>query len=153
MAVQVKHVTVHRNGQWWVVNTSPPSGKPTIYTVAEGTQDDAAHLPDAGGISGPYSSLAAADAVAAKEPENSTQGTGIPGLSVTPGGGFQASNPLTGLAAIGDFFQRLTQGSTWIRVGEVVLGLILLAAGLARITHAIPAATRVARAVGTKGLA
>lgn len=153
MTIQIKHVIIHRNGQWWVVNTSPLSGTPTIYTVMEGSQDDATHLPDAGGISGPYLSLAAADAVAATEPENSTQPTPIPGLSVTPGGGFQASNPLTGLAAIGDFFQRLTQASTWIRVGEVLLGLILLAAGLARITHAVPAATRIATAVGTRGLA
>lgn len=153
MAVQVKHITIHKTGQWWVVNTSPPSGTPTIYTVMEGTQDDALSLPGGGGISGPYSSLAQANQVAAAEPDNKTQPTGIPGLNVKPGGGFQASNPLTGLAAAGDFFQRLTQGSTWIRVGEFILGVILIAAGLARITHAIPAATRIATMVGTKGLA
>lgn len=37
--------------------------------------------------------------------------------------------PLTGLAAIGDFFQRLTQPSTWIRVGEFVGGGLLLYIG------------------------
>ena len=44
--------------------------------------------------------------------------------------------------------------STWfIRIGQILVGLVLLAAGLARITHAVPAATRVAAAVGTRGLA
>lgn len=44
--------------------------------------------------------------------------------------------PLSGLKAIGDFFSRLTQANTWIRVGEVLLGVILLAVGMARITGA-----------------
>jgi len=41
----------------------------------------------------------------------------------------QAAQLLTGLPAIGDFFQRLTQGSTWIRVGEFLLGALLLISG------------------------
>ena len=40
---------------------------------------------------------------------------------------------LSGLAAIGDFFHRLTEASTWIRVGEVLLGLALITVGLAHI--------------------
>jgi hypothetical protein len=40
---------------------------------------------------------------------------------------------LGGLAAIGDFFQRLTQASTWIRAAEVVLGLGLIIVGLAHL--------------------
>lgn len=40
--------------------------------------------------------------------------------------------PLTGLSAIGDFFQRLTQANTWIRLGEVVLGLVLIVAGVSK---------------------
>lgn len=54
---------------------------------------------------------------------------------------------LSGVAAIGDFFNRLGQASTWIRVGEVVLGLILLAVGIAKITNAVPIATKVAKAI------
>jgi len=42
-------------------------------------------------------------------------------------------NPLAGLAAIGDFFQRLTQAGTWIRVGQVLLGAALIIIGLARL--------------------
>lgn len=40
------------------------------------------------------------------------------------------SNPLAPLADIGDFFHRLTEASTWLRVGEVVAGLLLVYIGL-----------------------
>ena len=63
MTVQVKHVTASATGQWWVINTSPPSGTPTIYTVLEGTQAQADNIPDGGGVSEPhseYSSVAVA---------------------------------------------------------------------------------------------
>lgn len=56
-------------------------------------------------------------------------------------------NPLSGLAAIGDFFGRLGQASTWIRVAEVLLGVILLAVGVAELTNAVPVATKIAKAV------
>jgi hypothetical protein len=62
----------------------------------------------------------------------------------------QSSNQLpnlTGLAAIGDFFSKLSQGNTWIRIGEAFLGLILIAAGLAKLTHAVPIATKIASVV------
>jgi len=36
------------------------------------------------------------------------------------------SAPLTGINAIGDFFSRLTEASTWVRVGEFVAGGLLL---------------------------
>jgi hypothetical protein len=37
---------------------------------------------------------------------------------------------LGGISAIGDFFNRLTQPNTWIRVGEVVAGILLVYLGL-----------------------
>lgn len=57
------------------------------------------------------------------------------------------SNPLAGLASIGDFFARLTQASTWLRLGEGILGIILIAVGVARMTHAVPVATKIAKAI------
>ena len=45
-------------------------------------------------------------------------------------------NPLSGIAAVGDFFSKLGQANTWIRVGEALLGIILIGIGLARITGA-----------------
>lgn len=38
--------------------------------------------------------------------------------------------PISGLAAIGDFFARLTEANTWIRVGEFLAGGIILYVGL-----------------------
>lgn len=51
------------------------------------------------------------------------------------------------LGTVSDFLKRLTEASLWERIGEVVLGLILIAVGIARITKAVPAATKIARAV------
>lgn len=55
----------------------------------------------------------------------------------TPSTG-QPNNPLSGLAAIGDFFSRLTQASTWIRVAEVLLGAGLIIVGLAKLASGTP---------------
>ena len=45
------------------------------------------------------------------------------------------ANPLTGLQAIGKFFAALGQASVWIRLAEGLLGLGLIAVGLAKITN------------------
>jgi len=60
-------------------------------------------------------------------------------------GEIKVPNPISGIT---DFLTRLTEASTWIRVGEVVLGLILIAVGVARITHAVPIATKIAKTAG-----
>lgn len=39
-------------------------------------------------------------------------------------------NPLSGLASIGDFFSRLTQVNTWMRVLEIGVGIVLVAVAL-----------------------
>jgi hypothetical protein len=57
------------------------------------------------------------------------------------------ANSIPGLSQIGSFFGALAQGNTWIRVAEGLLGIILIAVGLARITHAVPIATKIAGAV------
>jgi threonine/homoserine/homoserine lactone efflux protein len=44
------------------------------------------------------------------------------------------------VAAIGDFFNRLTQPNTWIRVGEVIGGLLLVYVGLRATTSGTEAA-------------
>ena len=89
----------------------------------------------------------------AKAAQNPKQQSPNPASDLATAAKNASGGPLAGLAAIGDFFQRLTQANTWVRIGEGILGLILLAVGVARITHAVPVATKVAKAVGTKGLA
>lgn len=59
-------------------------------------------------------------------------------------------NPLSGVAAVGDFFQRLTQPQTWTRVGEVILGGILVYAGVRALTHGSTTAGVGARKSATK---
>lgn len=64
----------------------------------------------------------------------------------------EPQNAIPGLTQIGDFFGLLTQSNTWIRLGQIVLGVILVAVGLARVTHAVPAATKIAKTVGAVGV-
>lgn len=52
------------------------------------------------------------------------------------------------LTAVPDFLSRLTSANLWERIGEVVLGLILLAVGVAHVTRAVPIATHIAKTVG-----
>jgi hypothetical protein len=61
--------------------------------------------------------------------------------------GLSFSNPLDFLGEVGDFFHRLTEASTWERIGEVLLGVMLVCVGIAKLTHAVPAATQIAGAV------
>jgi len=44
-------------------------------------------------------------------------------------------------------FSALFQANIWLRVGEVALGIILIAVGVARLTNAVPIATKIARYV------
>jgi hypothetical protein len=50
-------------------------------------------------------------------------------------------NPLDPLQAIGDFFHRLTEEQTWIRVGEAVAGGVLLFIGVKALAQGTPAST------------
>lgn len=43
-------------------------------------------------------------------------------------------NPLTGINAIGAFFNKLGESNTWIRVAKVVIGGVMLIVGIAHIT-------------------
>jgi hypothetical protein len=75
-------------------------------------------------VMGPYPDKAAANAaVQAGGPAGTPPVTG-PAPSL---------NPLSGIAAVGDFFGRLSQANTWIRVAEVLLGAALLIIGLAKL--------------------
>ena len=94
---------------------------------------------------GPFTTLAAVQAYLKVGAQNA--GTQIPGVSITPGGGVTASNPLSGIDAIGAFFSTLGQANTWIRVAKVVVGGVLLIVGIVHITGADNAVAAIARKV------
>ena len=104
------------------------------------------------GWHGPYKTQALADAHA-----------GVTGAKAT-----NSSNPLqaasnalnnaaqnavpgaAGIESVGDFFHRLTEAQTWVRVGEVALGGILLYAGIRALAHGSPTVGSGARKTATK---
>lgn len=89
---------------------------------------------------GPYATQAAAQARMA-----ALRKTGVTNV--------QASPPRqSALAQIGDFLSRLTKANTWLRVGEVLISLVLLGVGVARITNAVPLATKIARTASKAAL-
>jgi len=72
----------------------------------------------------------------------------IPGVDITPGGGFTAAGPLSPLAAVAAFLAKLGQASLWLRVGEVALGLVLVAVGMAKFVPAFTPAQMIAKKLG-----
>jgi hypothetical protein len=104
-------------------------------------------------LSGPFTSAGAAQAWSpAPLTTSDWVRAGIAGALIGAGGQSPAaavansSTTLTGLAAIGDFFQRLTQGATWIRIAEGILGLGLIIVGLAKLASGTAVGKAAARA-------
>lgn len=128
---------------WWVVGKLEGSGmnQEVVNSVIQSaTKPQVADNPKPGAIefvTGPFSTKAAAD-----------QAAGIGGAAGNPnppGTTVTGPSPAGGLSG---FLSTLSEGSLWIRVVEVGLGLILIAVGVARLTHAVPIATSVAKTVG-----
>lgn len=94
---------------------------------------------------GPFTSLAAARAYLKVGAQNTS--SPIPGIAIKPGGGLAVSNPLD---AVGAFLAKLGQASTWLRVAEVALGLVLVAVGVAKVVPAFTPAQMIAKRAGVK---
>jgi hypothetical protein len=94
---------------------------------------------------GPYATQADAAAYASN-PATSPTGTTTSGAATN----FSGLVPNLGglISKASGFFDDLTNAHFWVRVGQVVLGLILIAVGVAELTHAVPIATKVAKTVG-----
>jgi hypothetical protein len=141
---------------WWLIATSTNNGKPWNVITFEGSKSAAEGetagihptsgvQPGTAIVGGPFATLATLEAWAkahnqpyTNDPAASSGNplTGV-GDSVKQGANSAANSVgLGGLDAIGAFFSNLGQASTWVRVGQVALGLILIAVGAARITHA-----------------
>lgn len=63
------------------------------------------------------------------------------------GGAAVQSASVTASQELGSIFAVFQSGSLWIRVAEVALGLLLIAVGVAKLTNAVPIATKVAKYV------
>jgi hypothetical protein len=61
-----------------------------------------------------------------------------PGPGVADSIGNVATNLVPGVKEIGQFFNALTQGSTWLRIAEGALGVLLVGLGIAAITKGTP---------------
>jgi hypothetical protein len=65
-------------------------------------------------------------------------------------GAVENSAPGSALAAVAGFLAKLGQASTWLRIAEVGLGLVLVAVGVAKIVPAFTPAQMIAKRVGVK---
>jgi hypothetical protein len=83
-------------------------------------------------VSGGFATKLQAQAAANKYARNPDQAGGVDAPGVAPS--INAPNPISGLAAIGDLANKLTQPQLWIRVGEFLAGGVLLVIGLNALT-------------------
>jgi hypothetical protein len=148
---------------WWVLvpaaaeqNAAGVVSGAFVVSVAQGSAVDSQLLGNYAGKvtvggktgylrAGPFTTAAAAAAYL--KTGAAAAGTGIPGVSIAPSGAVTTSNPLAGLAAIGQFFTSLGEVNTWIRVAKVLAGGLLLVIGLVHITGADNAIATAARKV------
>ena len=143
---------------YWVYLAEPLSTHLTTAFVA-GPMTHAqfqARYPGAGyGSSSGYATKLQAAAVAAKYNSKSASERETPGSKpfapsvLGPGGKLGITNPLGGINAIGDFFNRLTQPNTWIRVGEVVTGVLLVYLGLSAAMRGTEAQRQISKVKST----
>lgn len=78
---------------------------------------------------------------------NTQTGQGTTTPSGTGGSADSNANNGNPLGAVDQFLGNLSQSNTWLRVTEVILGFLLIAVGLARMSNAVPIATSIAKAV------
>jgi hypothetical protein len=105
---------------------------PLTGTIQRQSNPLLANALKASGWMGPYNwATAQAQVTGLKAGIGAATPGGLP--TVGPGGNINPANAfsnLGGINAIGDFFNRLTEPNTWVRVGEVVAGILLVYLGL-----------------------
>lgn len=122
-----------------------------FYTKLAAAQPTADPQTLANTVLGLYNVQAAATGVGATGSAAVNVGTAIAkGANAAANENFglpSVSDPLDFLGEIGDFFSRLTQANTWIRIGKILLGGALVLIGLAHLTGAENKVMDVARNV------
>lgn len=120
--------------QWWYIlignSVSPKLGD--TFQIAELAQAPASGSSFGGGIvisvKGPYASRAAA------ETANGTAGSTTGSASTGAGHPRKPFQPLSGLAAIGNFFNVLGEASTWLRLAKIGIGGTLIIMGINKLS-------------------
>jgi hypothetical protein len=117
------------SGDWYAVIFNPLAGNSSYKVIeglaeAQGVQSEAVN----GQLIGPYATSAAATSAAESEvkSENTTKpkAVSIPGVSQLD----------SGVNAVGDFFNKLSDGNLWIRIAEGLLGLLLVGIAMGKLT-------------------
>ena len=128
---------------WWVISFTS-YGNPTTYEYFQGTEaqanakaNSAVKVSNEPNLSGPYDTEADAKAAVAAKAVN------VPNNDANT----SPNTVLSGVNAIGQFFNSLGEASTWIRVAKVLAGGVLLLIGLAHMTGADNAVASAARKV------
>jgi hypothetical protein len=121
--------------QWWLVNKVTRPGGPrgpqqTNYVVIQSASRPI------NTISGPYATKT--DALNARNNANAA------GNSPQSGATAVAESQFSGITAVGDFANKLTQANTWLRIAEGLLGLVLIGVALAKLTGADNAISKAA---------
>lgn len=148
--------------KWWVIKAfaapgstggvtgtlNPSNGPVPTYQVVEGaTKPNPSLIETFQGttpvVTGPFPTKAAAQATI---PKGAATGSGGP---AGPGGsyGIPGVNVTGWETALGNFLGNLENANLWLRIGEGLLGVILIAVGVARMTNAVGAATKIASVV------
>ena len=121
--------------EWWVIAEASSSNPNGSFVVVQGNALQIRAKYD-GAAKGPYPTQAAAEAVA------HSRGGGFPGPNI-PG------NPATaigqGISAL-DPFKGLNLGNILLRVGEVLLGIVLVGVGIAKLTGTTNAVASIVKA-------
>jgi hypothetical protein len=82
---------------------------------------------------GPFTSMADAKAFIAHD--TGSKDTSITGQIGNATGPIpNLLSPFTGIAAVGAFFNKLSEANTWLRIGEAFLGVVLIAIALGKLT-------------------
>jgi hypothetical protein len=133
---------------WWAesIVAGSGAGETGVTRVVESASKPQLPSGDTGFMQGPFATKAEAETFV-------STGAQTPGDTTTEQAPKnQIGNPLTGLAAIGNFFSKLGQANTWIRAVEVALGLGLLIAGVAKLAAGTSIGKTAAKVAGTAAL-
>lgn len=131
-------------GSWWVipegfagklVNALGPGITLNLFTVTQ-----SATQPN-GAVAGPFASQALAQAEATAMNKSGKNQATLPNIA---SGAAQSAAKTAGQ----DIFGNTNVGHWILRIGEVLLGIVLIAVGVAHVTKAVPLATKIAKTAG-----